>query len=48
MLNSAVNLASTYTDSTVQDGQTYAYYVTSVDSSGIESTPSNIFNVTIP
>lgn len=48
LLNSAVNLASTYTDSTVQDGQTYAYYVTSVDSSGIESTPSNIFDVTIP
>lgn len=37
-----------YTDTTVQGGQTYAYQVTSVDSAGVESTPSNITTVTIP
>lgn len=48
MLNTAVNLTTTYVDTTPQDGQSYEYYVTSVDSSGIESAPSNIFNTTIP
>lgn len=46
------NLATTgqtsYTDTTVQSGQRYDYYVTSVGSSGGESKPSNTTTVTIP
>lgn len=46
------NLASTgqtnYTDTNVQSGSRYDYYVTSVDSSGVESAPSNTTTVTIP
>jgi len=46
------NLASTgqttYSDTTVQSGQRYDYYVTSVGSSGGESKPSNTTTVSIP
>lgn len=38
----------TYTDTGVQSGTTYHYYVTSVSSAGGESTPSNTFTATIP
>jgi hypothetical protein len=48
LLNPAVNATTTFTDSSVTNGQSYVYYVTSVDSSGGESIPSNIFAVTIP
>jgi fibronectin type 3 domain-containing protein len=49
LLNSGTSLmATTFTDTTVEDGQAYVYYVTSVDGSGVESTPSNAFDVTIP
>ena len=48
LLNAGVNLSTTYTDSTVQDGQAYDYMVTSVDNSGVESTPSNTYTATIP
>jgi fibronectin type 3 domain-containing protein len=37
-----------YTDSGVQSGQSYNYYVTSVDSAGMESAPSNTTTVAIP
>jgi len=37
-----------YTDTTVLSAQTYQYYVTAVDSSGVESGPSNILVVIIP
>jgi hypothetical protein len=37
-----------YTDSTVISGASYTYYVTSVDSSGDESAPSNQASVTVP
>jgi len=37
-----------YTDTGVQGGQSYIYYVTSVDSSGVESAPSNTTTVTVP
>lgn len=37
-----------YTDTNVQSGTVYNYYVTSVGSSGQESKPSNTFKVTIP
>jgi hypothetical protein len=48
LLNSAVNTGTTYEDTIVQSGQSYEYYVTSVDSSGVESAPSNTIDVTIP
>jgi hypothetical protein len=40
--------ATAYTDSSVSDGQTYYYSVTSVDSNNVESAPSNEISVTIP
>jgi hypothetical protein len=35
-MNSSLDLATAYTDNTVQAGQTYYYVTTAVDSSGIE------------
>lgn len=37
-----------YTDNTVQAGQTYSYYVTSVDAKGVESKPSDKITATVP
>jgi hypothetical protein len=37
-----------YVDNNVTSGTSYSYQVTSVDSSGVESTPSNEITVTIP
>jgi len=48
LLNSSLDAATSYTDSAVQSGDSYDYVVKSVDSSGVESPPSNITNVTIP
>jgi hypothetical protein len=39
---------TTYTDTSVKSGQRYDYYVTSVGSSGAESTPSKTTTVSIP
>ena len=47
-LNTAVNTPTTYTDATVTSGTTYNYEVTSVDASGVESTPSNVYTAAIP
>jgi hypothetical protein len=47
-LNPSVNSPASYMDSTVQSGTTYQYYVTTVDSSGTESTPSNTASVVVP
>jgi hypothetical protein len=47
-LNSTLDQATTYTDSSVQSGKSYEYVVKTVDSSGTESTPSNGTTVTIP
>jgi hypothetical protein len=47
MLNS-VDSQTAYSDTSVQSGQTYNYYVTSVDSAGMESAPSNTTTVAIP
>ena len=48
LLNSTIDVSTTYTDTTVVDGMAYQYYATSVDASGNQSAPSNIFSVTIP
>jgi hypothetical protein len=48
LLNSSMGTQTTYVDSTVQSGMTYSYEVKSVDSSGVESSPSNVISVTIP
>jgi hypothetical protein len=37
-----------YTDKTVEAGRTYSYSVTSVDSRGLESVPSQKATVTVP
>lgn len=48
LLNSSVSSSTTYTDTTVQVSQSYTYIVTSVDSTGIESLPSNSIELSIP
>lgn len=48
LLNSSVSPPTTYTDTTVQAGSAYNYEVTSVDSSGVESSPSSAYTATIP
>jgi hypothetical protein len=47
-LNSSVDSAMSYTDSTVQAGQTYYYVVTSVESSNVESIYSSEVSALIP
>jgi Abnormal spindle-like microcephaly-assoc'd, ASPM-SPD-2-Hydin len=42
------NSQTSYSDSTIKSGTTYQYYVTSLDSSGAESTPSNTATVAVP
>ena|SRR5579863_7220076 len=39
---------TSYTDRNVEPGHTYIYYVTSVDSKGAESKPSENITVTVP
>ncbi len=48
LLNSSVDVQTTYADTTVQGGTSYDYIVKSVDYSNVESTPSNVTSVTIP
>ena len=47
-LNSGLNQETTFTDGTVQSGQTYYYVTTAVTGQGVESAPSNQVKVTIP
>ncbi len=47
-LNSTLNPQTSYTDSTVQPGNTYFYVVTAVDSNNIESLVSNEVSATVP
>jgi hypothetical protein len=47
-INPSPNSAVVYVDNTVVSGASYTYQVTSIDSSGVESVPSNQFTVTIP
>jgi hypothetical protein len=47
-LNSTPVSTAAYTDNTVQSGQTYYYWVTAVNSSGVESAYSNSVSAAIP
>jgi len=47
-LNSTPITQTTYTDSSVTDGQTYDYMVESVDAAGNTSVPSNVACLPIP
>jgi len=47
-INSNIDDQTTYQDGSVQSGVTYKYYVTTVDSSGVESGPSNSTTVSVP
>jgi fibronectin type 3 domain-containing protein len=47
-LTNGIVLGIQYTDRTVEAGHTYSYYVTSVDSKGMESNPSGNITVTVP
>ena len=48
LLNSSINTPTTYTDTSAQAGATYNYEVRSVDASGVESAPSNVYTAAIP
>jgi hypothetical protein len=48
LLSPSLAAQTAFTDSSVQLGQTYDYYVTSVDTAGAESLPSNTATVAIP
>ncbi len=48
LVTPSINSQVTYVDQTVASSTTYAYYVTSVDSTGAESAPSNQITMTIP
>jgi hypothetical protein len=47
-ISSSLVTTTSFEDSTVQNGKTYFYVTTSVDSSGTESSDSNAVSVTIP
>jgi fibronectin type 3 domain-containing protein len=47
-INSVLDASMSYTDATVQSGQTYYYTTTAVDSSGVESIYSNKVQVAVP
>lgn len=48
LLNATAVAATSYSDTTVATGTSYAYYVVSVDAAGNQSAPSNEYSVTIP
>jgi fibronectin type 3 domain-containing protein len=48
LLNSSVETATNYSDTTVEDGLSYDYIVESVDASGNESAPTSPVAVSIP
>jgi len=48
LVSSTLNTQPSYADDAVASGQSYDYEVTSVNSSGVESYPSNITTVSIP
>lgn len=48
LVNSSMDTATTYVDTGVTSGDTYNYIVKSVDTSGVESAPSNEIAVAVP
>lgn len=48
LMNPAVDAQTAYTDSAVQSGSSYTYYVESVDAGGVTSAPSNVISVSVP
>jgi fibronectin type 3 domain-containing protein len=48
LLNSSTDAQTTYVDTNVQANASYVYYVTSVDSSGVQSSSSNVVTASIP
>jgi hypothetical protein len=48
VLNTSPDPSSTFTDSTVQSGQSYSYAVSAIGTDGVESGLSQIVSVTIP
>jgi hypothetical protein len=48
VLNGTLDPDPSWIDTTVKSGTVYDYIVTSVDKSGLESSPSNTVNLTIP
>lgn len=49
LLVGSINMSTpSWSDSTITAGNTYCYYVTSYDSMGVESDPSNGITVAIP
>jgi hypothetical protein len=48
LVNTTGSTQTTYLDTGVQAATTYAYYVKSVDSAGLESVPSNQVTVNVP
>lgn len=48
LLNTSLNVPTSYTDSTVTSGSSYEYRVTTVDTAGNESAPSNVYTATVP
>ncbi len=48
LLNASLTASTAFADSSVTTGQSYDYYVTAVDNTGAESTPSNTATVAIP
>ena len=48
LLNASVNVPASYTDTSVQSGASYTYYVATVDAKGNQSIPSNTYTAAIP
>jgi fibronectin type 3 domain-containing protein len=48
LLTAAIDAETSYTDSAIQAGASYQYYVTTVDDSGVESAASNTADATVP
>ncbi len=48
LLNSSVDAQTSYVDSTVQSGDSYEYYVETVDTSGVSSAPSSVVSLVVP
>ena len=48
LLNSSTDAQTTYIDANVEANVSYVYYVTSVDSSGVQSSSSNVVTASIP